>query len=104
MSSLINSQHMFRQATRERGIIELKMRMIDVRCRSMESVATQATLIGGFAYGSLQPQVLDTLWDKHELHEPWYQYVYSFVFVMTAAASFASSMCALFTGGSSMEI
>ena len=94
MSSLINSQHLFRQATRERGIIELKMRMIDVRCRAMESIATQATLLAGFAFGSLQPDVLDTLWINHDAK--WFQLPFSAIFVLSASIAFAASIWVIY--------
>jgi hypothetical protein len=95
MSSLINSQHQFRQATRERGIIELKMQMIDVRCGAMQSIATQATLVAGFAFGSLQPDTLDTLWATHEAS--WVQYPFSIAFVLCASIAFASSIWVIYT-------
>ena len=89
MSSLINSQHLFRQATRDRGIIELKMQRIDVRCGALQSIATQATLVAGFAFGILQPSVLDTLWTKNDAS--WLQWPFTVAFVFCAAMSFASS-------------
>lgn len=92
--SLIDSQHLYRKATRERGIIELKMQRIDVRCGAMQSLATQATLIAGFAFGSLQPAVLDTLWNKYE--ESWVQWPYSIVFVLCTAGAFASSIWVIY--------
>ena len=94
MSSLINSQHLFRQATRERGIIELKMQMIDVRCGAMQSIATQATLVAGFAFGSLQPDILDVLWGKND--DSWLQWPFSIAFVLCAATAFASSIWVIY--------
>ena len=59
--SLVHSEHSYRQACRERGILDLGMMRIDVRCAALESISTQSTLIAGFAFSSLAPDVLDTL-------------------------------------------
>ena len=63
--------------------------MIDVRCGAMQSIATQATLIAGFAFGSLQPDILDSLWSNNEAS--WLQWPFSIVFILCAATAFASS-------------
>ena len=94
MSSLIKSQHLYRQATRERGVIETKMQMIDVRCGALQSTATQATLIAGFAFGSLQPEVLDTLWASHDAS--WLQYPFSTAFMLCTSTAFAASIWVIY--------
>ena len=92
--SLLDSQHLLRQATRERGTIELSMQRIDVRCGALQSIATQATLVAGFAFGSLQPQILDTLWSKDETSL--LQWMFSTAFVVCSAMAFASSIWVIY--------
>jgi len=58
---LVDTETHLRQATREQGLLTLGMSRIDVRCSALESISTQATLVAGFAFGSLAPDVLDTL-------------------------------------------
>ena len=92
--SLVHSEHSFRQAVRERGILDLGMMRIDVRCAALESISTQSTLIAGFAFSSLAPDVLDTL--KREADDTLVDILFAMVFVGCTAASFAASIWVIY--------
>ena len=99
--SLISSEHHYRWATREQGILNLGMQRIDVRCSALESISTQATLVAGFAFGSLQPDVLDSLIPTDE-DEPksflvgmmWQ--AFAMVFIVCSSVSFAASIWVIY--------
>lgn len=58
---LVESDHQFREAYAQRGIVDLGGRRIDARTSSLESLATQATLLAGFSYAVLSPEAIDVL-------------------------------------------
>ena len=99
--SLVSSEHQYRQATREQGVLNLGMQRIDVRCSALESISTQATLVAGFAFGSLQPDVLDTLlYTNDEAEETliqWYiRNAFAAAFVGCSAVAFAASIWVIY--------
>jgi hypothetical protein len=61
LKSLLNSEHLLRQAARDKGLLELGMQRIDVRCAALDSICTQSVLVLGFAIVLLAPEMLDGL-------------------------------------------
>ena len=97
--SLVSSEHLYRQATREQGVLNLGMQRIDVRCSALESISTQATLVAGFAFGSLQPDVLDTLTStdaEETLVQMYIRQTFAAAFVACSAVAFAASIWVIY--------
>ena len=100
MDSLVESEHLFREATRQQGLLNLGMQRIDVRCSALESISTQATLVAGFAFGSLAPDVLDGLIGDDVLEEklstPLLRQAFATAFISCSAISFAASIWVIY--------
>jgi len=94
--SLVGSEHRYRAATREQGILNLGMQRIDVRCSALESISTQATLVAGFAFGSLQPDVLDSLANEETIPNLWLRHLFSVAFIASSAVSFSASIWVIY--------
>ena len=92
--SLLHSEHRYRQKMRERGLLDVSMQRIDVRVQLLQSIATQATLVTGIAFGCLCPEVLDSLLldDMKEQEKSFFGQCFKTAFVTCAAVSFAASI------------
>ena len=96
LAARIDSEHLLRQASKHRGILDLGMQRIDVRCAALESISTQATLVAGFAFGSLAPDVLDTLRGDADFGETYVDICFSIAFIACTAASFGASIWVIY--------
>ena len=68
-AGMVVDEHRLRRAQMRQREVELEGRRLDARIASLESLATQATLLAGFSYAVLRPESISSLMSLDRAHK-----------------------------------